>query len=138
MKRGERVAERGETCGRWRGKKGHVVGNVLDSGHGVGNGVDRERVDLVVDGVDKMPARDVPTLDTNKDKKSTKPTTRTLQQIQAEHELTTAMTMTIKKLAEQHSHAGAIIAALANHDPTRQHAVGNSTSRNTVFLLTTL
>ena len=119
-------------------KEGHVVGSVLDSGHGVGNGVDRERVDAVVGGVDKMPARDVPMLNTNKDRKSTKPTTRTLQQIQGEHELTTAMTMAIKKWTKHHSHAGAIIAALANNDLTRLYAVGNSTSRNTVFLLTTL
>ena len=88
--------QRGGTCGQWRGAEGRVVGNVLDSRHDVGNGVDREHVGIVVDGVDKMSARDVPTLDTNKDNKSTKPTTRTLQQPQAEHELTTAMTMAIK------------------------------------------
>ena len=35
------------------------VGKDLDSGHGVGNGLDRGRVDVVVDVVD-MPARDVP------------------------------------------------------------------------------
>ena len=36
---------RGEGCG---------VGNDLDSGCGVTDGVDRERVDIVVDGVDKF------------------------------------------------------------------------------------
>ena len=45
-----------------------------------GNGLDRGRVDVVVDGIDKTPACDVPTPNTNKDKKPTKPTTRTLQQ----------------------------------------------------------
>ena len=37
---------------------GHGVGNILDSGRCVGNGLDRGRVDVVVDGVD-MPVRDV-------------------------------------------------------------------------------
>ena len=46
----------GKTCGRWRWKEGHGVGNVVDTiGHGVGNGVDRERADIVVDGVYEMP-----------------------------------------------------------------------------------
>ena len=134
MKRGEvcRVAERGETCGRWRGEEGHGVANVLDSGHGVGNGVGRECVDIVVDGVDKLPAH-VPTPDTNNGKKSTKPTTRTLQQLQPELEPTTATTMAmaiIKWVKQEHSHAGTIITPLANKDPKRQYAVGNSMSRN--------
>ena len=46
----------------------------------VGNGLDRGRIDVAVDDIDKIPACDVPTPNTNKDKKSTKPTTRTLQQ----------------------------------------------------------
>ena len=37
--------------------EGHNVGNVLyTSGRGVGIGLDRERVDVVVDDVDKIPA----------------------------------------------------------------------------------
>ena len=44
-------------CGRWKGE----VGNILDSEYGVGNGLDRRRVDAVVDDVDKMLALDVPT-----------------------------------------------------------------------------
>ena len=43
-----------------RRREGNGVGNVLDSKHGVGNGVDRERVDIAVDGVDKMPVRFLP------------------------------------------------------------------------------
>ena len=39
-------------------EEGRSVDNGLDSRHGVGNGLDRRRVDIVVDGVD-MPARDV-------------------------------------------------------------------------------
>ena len=49
-------------------------------GNGVGNGLDRDRVDVLVDAVDKIPARGFLTSDTNKDKKSAKTTTRTLQQ----------------------------------------------------------
>ena len=41
------------------------------AGHSVGNGLDKGRVDIVVDDVDKMLARDAPTRDTNNDKKST-------------------------------------------------------------------
>ena len=94
-----------------------------------------KHVDIVVDGADKMPTHDVPMLVTNKDKKSTKPTTRSLQQLHAEHELTTAMTMAIKKWAdEQHTHAGTIVASLANRDQTRQYAVGNCALRKTVYM----
>ena len=50
-------------------------------GLGVGNHVDRGCDDVVVDDVDKLPTCDAPTPDTKKDKKSTKPTTRTLQQL---------------------------------------------------------
>ena len=64
-------------------------------GHIVGNGLDRGRVDVVVDDIDKIPACDVPTPNTNNKKKSKKPTTRTLQQLQPEHEPTTAMAITI-------------------------------------------
>ena len=109
------------TIGRADDGEGREVGNVLDSGRGVGNGVDRDRVDIVVD---KLPAH-VPTFDTNKnDKKSTKPTTITLQHLQSELKPTTAMTMAITKWAKQHSHARTIIAPLAKRDPTRQYAVG--------------
>ena len=43
-------------------------GRGINSRHGVGNGLDRGRVDVVVDDVDKMPACDNPTPDTNNDK----------------------------------------------------------------------
>ena len=84
------------TIGRVDDGEGGEVGNVLDSGRGVGNGVDRDRVNIVVDGDDKLPAH-VPTSDTNNDKKSTKPTTRTLQQLQREPTTATPMVLTIKK-----------------------------------------
>ena len=89
-------------------------------GCAVGNGLDKERVAVVVDGVDKMPTSDVPTPDTNKDNKSTKPTTRTLQQLQPECEPTNVMAMAVTKWAKHHSYAGTpIIAPLANRDPAR-------------------
>ena len=53
-----------------QGGEGHGVGNVFDSECGAGNSLDKEQVDVVVvDDVDKMPACDVPTPDTNKDQK---------------------------------------------------------------------
>ena len=54
--------------------------NAERGGCGVDNGLDRGRVDVVADDVVESPARDVPTHDTSMDKKSIKPTTRTLQQ----------------------------------------------------------
>ena len=46
------LLQRGEECG---------IGNDLDSGRGVDNGLDREPVVVVVDDdVDKKPAHDVP------------------------------------------------------------------------------
>ena len=49
-------------------------------GCGVDNGLDRGCVDVVADDIDKISARDVPTPNTKRGQKSTKPTTRTLQQ----------------------------------------------------------
>ena len=70
--------------------------DVEREGCGVGNGVDRERVDVVVDYVDKnVNAR--PWRPGTKDKKSTKPTARTLQQLHPERRSTTLMTMAITK-----------------------------------------
>ena len=40
--------------------EGYGVVNVLDSEHGVGNGVDRERVDIGGDSVDKIPVMSLP------------------------------------------------------------------------------
>ena len=111
----------------------HSIDNGLDSGRGVGSGLHRGRVDIVVDYVDKNSRPWRPTPDT-KDKKSTKPTTRTLQQ--PEREPITAMAITIIEWAkqEEHSHVGTlIIAQLANRDPTRQCAEGNS-SKNAVYI----
>ena len=73
------------------------VDNAERGGCGVDNGLDRGRVDVVADDVVESPARDVPTHDTSMDKKSIKPTTRTLQQLRCK--LTTAkpMSMTITK-----------------------------------------
>ena len=64
------------------------------------------------------------------------PTIRTLQQLQPKHETPTVKTVAITKLAKQHSsHARMpIIALLAKRDLARQYAVGNSTSRNTVYI----
>ena len=56
--------------------EGHDVGDVLDSEHGVGNGLDRECIDVVVGDVDKVPAR-VMILPL--------PTRPPLQQVQLEH-----------------------------------------------------
>ena len=52
----------------------------IGEGRGVDNGLDRGHINVVVDDVDKMIARDVPAPDTNNDKKPTNPTTITLQQ----------------------------------------------------------
>jgi len=40
-------------------REGSDIGNGVDSECGVGNGVDRERVDVVVDGAHKILAHDV-------------------------------------------------------------------------------
>ena len=65
----------------WTMGRGELFTEDVDQGGcGVGNGLVRERVDFVVDNVDKIPTHDVPTPDTNKDKKSSKPATKTLQQ----------------------------------------------------------
>ena len=78
------------------------------NGRDIDNGLDREHVDVVdYDDVAQMSARDRPAHDTNKDKTSTKPTTRTLQQVQLERKATTAMTpIAVTKWAKQRSHAG--------------------------------
>ena len=69
------------------------AGHVQRGGCGAGNVLDRGCVGVVVDAIVKIPAHNVPTLDTNenKDKKSIKPTTRTLQQLQPERKPTTAI-----------------------------------------------
>ena len=46
----------GRTCGGRRGEEGHGVGNVLDSGPNVGNGVDRGRVGIDNDDRDFFPS----------------------------------------------------------------------------------
>ena len=57
----------------------HICADDIErGGYGVGNGLDRGRVDVVVNGVDEMPACNVPAPNTSKDNKSTKPTTITL------------------------------------------------------------
>ena len=63
-------------------------------------------------------------------------TTKTLQQLQPKHETPTVTTVAIIKLTKQHSsHARTpIIKLLAKRDLARQYAVGNSTSRNTVYI----
>ena len=74
------------------------VDDVERGGCGVANGLNKGCVYVVVDGVDKMLACDVPAPNTtNKDRKSTKPSTRTLHQLQTTSEPTTAMTMAITK-----------------------------------------
>ena len=55
------------------------VCNVFDSRRGVGNDLDRGRVDVVVDDVDKMPAHDVPIPNTSKGNTSTKRNYKHLQ-----------------------------------------------------------
>ena len=64
-----------QQCRRW----------MMKTGDGIG--FDRGRVDIV--DVDKMPAHEIPTpKTTNKDKQSTKTTTRTLQQhLQTNHKI---------------------------------------------------
>ena len=74
MKRGEGHmgdAERGRVCGWYREGNDVELTMVL---------IEDIIVDDVVDNIDKMYACDAPTHPTNMDKKSTKPTTRTLQQ----------------------------------------------------------
>ena len=58
MKREEvcRVVDRGRTCRGWKGKEGHGVGNVLDNGRGVDNGVDRGHVGIVDDDKGLVPS----------------------------------------------------------------------------------
>ena len=88
---------------------------------GVGKGLNRGCVHVVVDDIDKIPAHNVRTPNTNNNKKSTKPTTTTLQQLQMERKPATAMAITITEWANQeHSHVGTLlIAQLANRDPGR-------------------
>ena len=109
-------------------------------GLGVVNHVDRGRDDAVVDDVDKMSTCGAPTPGIKKDKKSTKPTTRTLQQLQPERKPTTAMTMATTKWAMpgrpslHHWPTG-----IRQDAPIDTVAVGNSTSRKSiVHVLTTL
>ena len=74
--------KRGITCGRWREGEDVLLAMVL---------IENMMTLLLIMLIKCLPATSPPP-DTNKDNKSTKPTTRTLQQLQPECEPTNAMT----------------------------------------------